>query len=54
MIGGSISLSGRFVGITNIVISIIMLLLGLNVLGLVPSITQFGVKMPNTLVIFQI
>ncbi|HOV13793.1 MAG TPA: sulfite exporter TauE/SafE family protein, partial [Spirochaetota bacterium] len=48
-IGGTLSLSGHFIGVLNIIIAVVMLLLGLNILGFVPSITQLGLKMPDFL-----
>lgn len=44
--GAKISLSGRFVSVYTILISIIMFLLGLNIVGLLPS---FGIGMPKSM-----
>lgn len=44
--GGQFSLSGRFVGIITLIVAIIMLLLGLNILGIFPSISQIGIRLP--------
>lgn len=47
MIGGELSISGRFYFVFNIAIAFIMLWLGLNILGLMPSISNLGIKMPR-------
>jgi uncharacterized protein len=46
-IGGEINISGNFVSIFTIIISVIMGLLGLNILGIIPSISNFGIRMPK-------
>ncbi|HOJ64455.1 MAG TPA: sulfite exporter TauE/SafE family protein [Spirochaetota bacterium] len=43
-IGVKISINGFTFGLINIFIAIIMILLGLNILGLIPSISNFGIK----------
>lgn len=47
LIGGEINISGNFIAIFTIIIAIIMGLLGLNILGIIPSISNFGLKMPK-------
>jgi uncharacterized protein len=47
LIGGQINISGNFVAIFTIIVAIIMGLLGLNILGFLPPISNFGVKMPK-------
>ncbi len=47
--GGQLSLSGRLVGIITLIIALIMFLLGLNILGIFPSITQIGLRLPSFL-----
>ncbi len=49
LIGGEISVSGNAVAILTISVAIIMIWLGLNILGLVPSITKLGVSLPKGL-----
>ncbi len=46
LIGGELSLSGRFVSVLTMVVAVFMLLLGLNILGIAPSLTRLGIKMP--------
>jgi len=46
LVGGQINISGNFVSIFTIVVAIIMGWLGLNILGIVPSISNLGVRMP--------
>ncbi len=47
LIGGQISISGNFVAIFTIIIAIVMGLLGLNILGIMPSISNLGLRMPK-------
>lgn len=49
LIGGQISISGNFVAIFTIIIATVMGILGLNILGFLPSISNFGLKMPKNL-----
>jgi sulfite exporter TauE/SafE/copper chaperone CopZ/plastocyanin len=49
LIGGELSLSGRFVSVLTMAVAVFMLLLGLNILGLAPSLTRLGIKMPARL-----
>jgi uncharacterized protein len=49
LVGGELSLSGRFMSTLTMVVGIVMLLLGLNILGLAPSLTRLGIKMPARL-----
>ena len=46
-IGGEINLSGHFISVYTIIIVIIMAWLGLNILGIAPSIANFGLRMPS-------
>jgi sulfite exporter TauE/SafE/copper chaperone CopZ len=47
LIGGEINISGNFVSIFSTVIAIVMAWLGLNILGLLPSISALGVRLPK-------
>jgi sulfite exporter TauE/SafE/copper chaperone CopZ len=49
LIGGELSLTGRFMSVLTMAVAVVMLLLGLNILGLVPSLTRLGIKMPARL-----
>lgn len=49
LVGGQINISGNFVSIFTIVIAIVMGWLGLNILGILPSISNLGVRMPKGL-----
>ena len=49
LIGGELSLSGRFVSVLTMAVAVFMLLLGLNILGFAPSLTRLGIKMPARL-----
>ena len=49
LIGGEISVSGNSMAILTIFVSIVMILLGLNVLGFLPAVGTFGIKMPKYL-----
>jgi uncharacterized protein len=51
LIGGELSLSGRFVSVLTMAVAVFMLLLGLNILGLAPSLTRLGIKMPARLTV---
>lgn len=46
-VGGELNISGNFVSIYTIVIAVIMGWLGLNILGLLPSFSNFGPRMPK-------
>ncbi|MFZ2975384.1 MAG: sulfite exporter TauE/SafE family protein [Candidatus Moraniibacteriota bacterium] len=46
-IGGEINISGNFVAIFTIIVAIVMGILGLNILGIIPSISEFGIRMPK-------
>jgi len=48
-IGGEINISGNFVAIYTIIIAVVMVILGLNILGLFPDIASFGIQMPRFL-----
>lgn len=49
LIGGELNISGNFVSVFNILIAVVMGWLGLNILGIVPSISNLGVRMPKGL-----
>lgn len=49
LIGGELNISGNFVAIFNILIAIVMGWLGLNILGIIPSIADIGIRMPKNL-----
>ncbi|HCP08447.1 MAG TPA: hypothetical protein DIT25_01460 [Candidatus Moranbacteria bacterium] len=49
LIGGEINISGNFISTFPILIAIVMAWLGLNILGLLPSISNLGVRMPGGL-----
>ncbi|MEK7555465.1 MAG: sulfite exporter TauE/SafE family protein [Patescibacteria group bacterium] len=49
MIGGKISISGNFISVFTIIIAAVMGWLGLNILGLAPSISNLGIRMPGKL-----
>lgn len=49
LIGGELSLTGRFMSVLTMAVAVFMLLLGLNILGLAPSLTRLGIKMPSRL-----
>lgn len=47
-IGGEINISGNFVSVYTIIIALVMFILALNILGITPSISSFGVRMPKS------
>lgn len=49
LIGGELNLSGRFISAFTIFIAAIMFWLGLNILGILPSLSATGIKMPGIL-----
>jgi sulfite exporter TauE/SafE len=49
LIGGELSISGRFMSVLTMTVAVFMLLLGLNILGFAPSLTRLGIKMPARL-----
>jgi len=49
LIGGELSLTGRFMSVLTMGVAVFMLLLGLNILGFAPSLTRLGIKMPARL-----
>jgi sulfite exporter TauE/SafE/copper chaperone CopZ len=49
LIGGELSISGRFMSVLTMTVAVFMLLLGLNILGFAPSLTRLGIKMPSRL-----
>ncbi len=46
-IGGEVSISGNFVSIFTIIIAVVMAWLGLNILGLLPAVSDLGIRMPK-------
>jgi sulfite exporter TauE/SafE len=51
LIGGELSISGRFMSVLTMAVAVFMLLLGLNILGFAPSLTRLGIKMPAGLTV---
>ncbi|KKR21668.1 MAG: hypothetical protein UT50_C0005G0002 [Candidatus Moranbacteria bacterium GW2011_GWA2_39_41] len=49
LLGGELNISGNFVSVFTIIVAIVMGWLGLNILGIVPSISSAGVRMPKGL-----
>lgn len=49
LIGGEINITGNFISIFTIIIAVVMGWLGLNILGILPSISALGVSMPKGL-----
>jgi len=47
LIGGEINISGNFVSIFSTIIAMVMAWLGLNILGLLPSISELGIRLPK-------
>lgn len=47
VIGGTVHISGNAVALFNVAIAVIMAWLGLNILGFMPSIARFGIRMPE-------
>jgi sulfite exporter TauE/SafE len=50
-IGGEINISGNFISTYSIIIAVVMLWLGLNILGFVPSLANSGIRFPKALTI---
>jgi len=48
-IGGEINITGSFVSMYTIILAVVMAWLGLNILGLVPSLSAVGIRMPKKL-----
>ncbi len=46
-VGGELNISGNFVSIYTIIIAFVMGWLGLNILGLAPTLAAVGIKMPK-------
>lgn len=46
-VGGELNISGNFISIYTILIAVVMAWLGLNILGLVPTLAVIGIKMPG-------
>lgn len=51
-IGGTIQVSGNVIAVITIVIAVIMAWLGLNILGIAPSIARVGIRMPERMRIY--
>lgn len=49
LLGGQINISGNFVAVFTIIIAIVMGWLGLNILGILPSISNLGLRLPKSL-----
>ena len=49
LVGGELNVSGNFISIFTIIIAVVMGWLGLNILGILPSISSLGVSMPKGL-----
>jgi len=49
LIGGELNISGQFVSVYTLIIAIVMGWLGLNILGLVPSLADAGITIPKFL-----
>jgi len=49
LVGGELNVSGNFISIFTIIIAVVMGWLGLNILGIVPSIANSGIRMPKGL-----
>ncbi len=47
IIGGELNISGNFISIYTIIIAVVMGWLGLNILGIVPSLSAVGIRMPK-------
>lgn len=47
LIGKQININNNFTGFLTIIVSAVMIWLGLNILGLLPSISTIGVRMPS-------
>lgn len=48
-VGGELNISGNFISIYTIIIAVVMAWLGLNILGLVPTLAAVGIGMPKKL-----
>jgi sulfite exporter TauE/SafE len=48
-IGGEINISGHFVAVYTLIIAFVMAWLGLNILGIIPSVSDLGLHMPKFL-----
>lgn len=49
VIGGTVNISGNFVSVYTVIIAVVMGWLGLNILGILPSISALGLRPPKTL-----
>jgi uncharacterized protein len=50
LLGNWLNISTSFISIFTIIIAIILAWLGLNILGLTPSMTKFGIRMPKSVI----
>ena len=50
LLGNLLNISTSFISIFTIIIAIILAWLGLNILGLTPSMTKFGIRMPKSVI----
>jgi uncharacterized protein len=48
-IGEELNISGNFISVYTIIIAVVMGWLGLNILGIVPSLSAIGIRMPKNL-----
>ncbi|TSA44950.1 hypothetical protein D4R51_02750 [bacterium] len=48
VIGGELNISGNFISVYTIIIAVVMGWLGLNILGIVPSLSAVGIRMPKS------
>lgn len=48
IIGGELNVSGNFISAYTIIIAVVMGWLGLNILGIVPSLSAVGIRMPKS------
>lgn len=49
LLGGQINISGNFISIFTIIIAVVMGWLGLNILGILPPISNLGLRLPKGL-----
>jgi sulfite exporter TauE/SafE/copper chaperone CopZ len=49
MIGGEINITGKFISAYAIMVAVIMAWLGLNILGILPSLSAVGLRLPQKL-----
>jgi len=49
MLGGEINITGKFIATYSIIVAVIMAWLGLNILGILPSLSAVGLRLPQKL-----